>query len=122
MSRVAIDVFIAYARNDESALEELVAHLAPLQRQGLIHAWYDRQVEAGDVWEAEIREHIEAAQMILLLVSADFLASPSCWDSEMERALRRQTAGAARVIPILLRACDWKNTPFGALSALPDNE
>lgn len=119
---MSIDVFIAYAPHDESALTELVAHLAPLQRQGLINAWYDREIEAGAVWEMEVRAHIDAAQVILLLVSADFLASPSCWDVQMERAMERHTAGEARVIPILLRPCSWKDTPIGALSALPDNE
>ncbi|WP_049949579.1 SUMF1/EgtB/PvdO family nonheme iron enzyme [Sorangium cellulosum] len=117
-----IDVFISYARRDESALRELVAHLALLQRQGVLRAWHDREIDAGAHWEAEVREHLEAAQLILLLVSADFIASPSCWDVEMERAMARHAAGSARVIPILLRACDWKGAPFGHLSALPDSE
>jgi eukaryotic-like serine/threonine-protein kinase len=121
-ARAPIDVFISYARKDETALGELVAHLALLQQQGFIQAWHDRQIEAGAVWEAEIREHLDAAQLILLLVSADFLASPSCWDIEMQRAMARHAAGEARVIPILLRACDWKGAPFEGLSALPDNE
>ncbi|WP_437937317.1 toll/interleukin-1 receptor domain-containing protein [Sorangium sp. So ce341] len=117
-----IDVFISCARKDEAALIELETHLALLQRQGFIQTWHDRQIEAGTAWEAEIRERLEAAQVILLLVSADFIASPSCWDVEMERAMARHAAGAARVIPILVRACDWRDSAFGGLSALPDNE
>ncbi|WP_438044180.1 SUMF1/EgtB/PvdO family nonheme iron enzyme [Sorangium sp. So ce128] len=117
-----IDVFISYARRDESALRELISHLAPMQRQGILRAWHDRELEAGARWEEEVRERLEAAQLILLLVSADFIASPSCWDVEMERAMARHAAGSARVIPILLRACDWKGAPFGHLAALPDNE
>ncbi|WP_437509278.1 SUMF1/EgtB/PvdO family nonheme iron enzyme [Sorangium sp. So ce1099] len=117
-----IDVFISYVRRDEPALRELVAHLAVLQHQGVLRAWHDREIEAGAHWEAEVREHLEAAQLILLLVSADFIASPSCWDAEMDRAMARHAAGSTRVIPILIRACDWKGAPFGHLSALPGSD
>ena len=66
-----IYLFISYARKDEALLGELVTHLALLQRQGHIRAWYDREIEAGVAWEAETRDRLEAAQLILLLVSAD---------------------------------------------------
>ncbi|AGP35217.1 SUMF1/EgtB/PvdO family nonheme iron enzyme [Sorangium cellulosum] len=117
-----IDVFISYARKDTALLGELVTHLALLKRTGLIRTWHDREIEAGADWEAEILDRLDAARVVLLLVSADFLASPSCWDREMERAMERHAAGAARVVPILLRACDWKAAPFAALAALPDGE
>ncbi|WP_437726829.1 SUMF1/EgtB/PvdO family nonheme iron enzyme [Sorangium sp. So ce861] len=117
-----IDVFISYARKDAALLGELVTHLALLKRTGLVRTWHDREIEAGADWEAEILDRLDAARVVLLLVSADFLASPSCWDREMERAMERHAAGAARVVPILLRACDWKAAPFAALAALPDGE
>ncbi|WP_437969908.1 SUMF1/EgtB/PvdO family nonheme iron enzyme [Sorangium sp. So ce260] len=117
-----IDVFISYARKDAALLGELVTHLALMHHQGLVRTWHDREIEAGADWGAEILGRLDAARIVLLLVSADFLASPSCWDREMARAMARHTAGAAHVVPILLRACDWKAAPFAALAALPDGE
>ena len=60
-----------------------------------------------------------AAQIILLLISSDFIASDYCYSIEMQRALERHEKGEARVIPIILRSIDWKNSPFGKLQALP---
>jgi hypothetical protein len=90
-----------------------------LQRQGVIESWHDRQISAGTEWKGEIDTHLEAARVILLLVSADFLASDYCYAIEMKRAMERHAANDARVIPIILRACDWHNAPFGKLQGLP---
>ena len=68
-----------------------------------------------------IDEHLEAADVVLLLISADFLASDYCYDTEMKRALEKHKAGKARVIPIIIRPVDWKGAPFGELQALPKN-
>ena len=46
--------------------------------------------------------------MILLLVSADFLASDFCHEVELARALERHDRNEAHVIPIILRPCDWQ--------------
>jgi hypothetical protein len=66
-----------------------------------------------------IDTHVQTAQIILLLVSADFLASDYCYDREMQQAMARHTAGDARVIPVILRPTDWHSAPFGRLQALP---
>ncbi len=90
-----------------------------LQRQGVISAWHDRAIPPGGVWEAEILGHLERADIILLLVSADFLASEYCWDKEVAHAMARQRAGTAQVIPVVLRPMDWSMAPFATLQALP---
>ena len=115
----AINVFISYAHEDEALLRQLQTHLASLKRQGLITSWYDREIVAGRDWANEIDEHIEQASVILLLVSADFIASDYCYEVEMQRALERHDAGQARVIPIVLRPVSWKGLPFTRLQALP---
>src|SRR5450755_2292645 len=115
----AINVFISYAHEDEALLRQLETHLSPLKRQGLIATWYDRQLVAGTNWAGEIDAHLEQASIILLLVSADFLASNYCYEIEMTRALARHEAGQARVIPIALRSVDWKGAPFAHLQPLP---
>src|SRR4051812_22534500 len=98
---MAIDVFISYARADAAMREQLVKHLAPLQRAGLIRTFHDRLIEPGADWRAVIGHRLNAANLILLLISADFLAS-NHYDTEMRPAIDRHHLGAARVIPIIL--------------------
>jgi hypothetical protein len=70
-----VKVFYSYAHKDESLRDELAKHLSPLQRRGLLYAWRDRRIPHGSEWDLEIKQHLEAAQIILLLISPDFLAS-----------------------------------------------
>jgi hypothetical protein len=90
-----------------------------LKRQGLIETWHDRRITPGQHVDQAISAELEAADLILLLVSPDFLASEYCYDVEMQRALQRHEAGDAHVVPIILRPCDWTSAPFGRLNALP---
>ena len=117
----AVEVFFSYAHEDEKLRDKLANHLKLLQRQGLINAWYDRDISAGEEWKKEIEQQLNSAQIILLLISDDFLASDFCWSVELERAMRRHEAGEARVIPVILREVDWHGAPFGKLQALPKN-
>ncbi len=118
MSEV-IDIFYSYAHKDKTLRERLETHLAQLKHEGLINLWYDRDIPAGKLWEEEIDAHLKNARIILLLVSPYFLASKYCYGIEMQEAIQRQVAGEARVIPIILRPCDWETAPFGKLQALP---
>ena len=111
--------FVSYSRRDERHRARLEVGLATLRRQGLIADWYDRKIGAGTEWAGEIDARLNAARLILLLVSADFLASDYARDKEMARAMDRHDAGEARVIPIILRPCDWHSAAFGRLQALP---
>lgn len=115
----AVDVFVSYSHRDEELRQELEVHLTALKRQGLIHTWSDRDITAGTGWQDEVERKLTSADVILLLVSPELIASDYCWDKEMIRALRRHWAGEARVIPIILRPCDWQSSPFGGLQALP---
>ena len=114
-----LEVFFSYSHKDESLRDELATHLKLLQRQGIISAWHDRGIPAGAEWDRQINYHLQRARIILLLVSADFLASDYCWDMEVNQAMQRHEAGEATVIPIILRPCDWTSTPFGKLQTLP---
>jgi hypothetical protein len=99
--------------------QELEKHLVLLQRQGIGVIWHDRKIDAGEPWHGLIDAHLKSADVILLLISPDFLASDYCYDIEMKKALERHNAGDARVIPIILRPCDWQKAPFSELQALP---
>ena len=114
-----VEIFCCYARKDKPLLSELRTHLMPLQRQGYITLWADTDIDAGTEWEEEINKHLNTAQIILLLVSSDFIASEYCYGKEMTRAMERHKAGEAQVVPIILRPVLWKHAPFGILQALP---
>ena len=78
-----VEVFISYSHKDDRMREELETHLSLLRRRGVIAAWHDRRITAGREWANAIDDHLERAAVILLLVSADFLASDYCYDREM---------------------------------------
>jgi len=116
----SIEVFYYYAHEDEELVKQLRKHLSILKRQGVIREWYDREITAGTDWKGQLDQHLNSSGVILLLVSADFLASDYCYDVEMRRALERHDQGEARVIPVLLRMVDgWEDAPFGKLQSLP---
>jgi hypothetical protein len=115
----AIELFFSYSHRDRDLRDELERHLAVLTRTGVISAWHDRQISAGAEWAGEIDSHLERARIILLLVSADFLSSDYCYDVELRRAMERHASGSARVIPVILRAADWVDAPFGRLNVVP---
>jgi hypothetical protein len=117
----AIEVFFSYAREDKDLRDELAKHLKLLERQKVIKGWSDNDITAGSESKSEIEKQLNSAQIILLLVSSDFLASDFCWSVELERAMQRHEAREARVIPIILREVDWHEAPFGKLQALPKN-
>ncbi|MDP9382031.1 MAG: toll/interleukin-1 receptor domain-containing protein [Chloroflexota bacterium] len=114
-----VRLFYSYSHRDERLLAGLRDALALLRREGLIEEWHDRKIAAGREWAGEIDESLEAADIVLLLVSPSFIASDYCYDREMTRALERHDAGTARVIPIIVRPSDWHRSPFGKLQALP---
>ena len=114
-----LEVFYSYAHEDEASRDELEKHLSLLKRSGLIVGWHDRRISAGDEWRDQIDAHARSAQIILLLISPDFLASDYCYDVEMKLALERHARHEARVIPIILRPVDWTVAPFSKLQALP---
>jgi hypothetical protein len=112
-------VFISYAHKDEDLRLELMDHLSNLQRQGSIACWHDRLIVAGQEWADQIDERLNSSQIVLLLVSASFMASDYCYQTEMRQAMARHDKSEAIVIPIILRACDWQGAPFSYIQSLP---
>jgi hypothetical protein len=112
-------IFCCYAREDEALLDKLKTHLRPLQRQGMIDLWHDRDILAGSNWEKEIDRKLNQADIILLLVSSDFINSDYCYSKQMRQALERHTKKECVVIPIILRSVYWRESPLGRLQALP---
>jgi hypothetical protein len=117
----AVKVFFSYSHKDEALRDELATHLSLMKRRGFIEAWHDREISAGREWANAIDDNLNTADIILLLVSANFLASDYCYEIEMQRAMQRHEARQARVIPIILKPVDWSDAPFAKLQALPNN-
>jgi len=116
-----VDIFISYAHNDKSLLDQLAVHLSSWKKRGIINDWCDGDIIPGTKWREQIQQRLHSAQVILLLVSSDFVASDFCYSKEMRDALARHKAGEARVVPILLRPVDYEGTPFANLTMLPSN-
>lgn len=115
-----ITIFFCYAREDEPWRKELEKQLKILKHQNLIDMWHDQEISPGAEWQRAIDRHLDTAQMILLLISPDFMNSDYCYGTEMKRAMVRHERGEACVIPILLRPVHWQSAPFGKLQSLPD--
>ena len=116
-----VSIFISYAHADEDLKNELDKHLTGLKRSKKIETWNDRQLIAGQEWDEVIKTELERSDIILLLISIDFIASQYIWDKELATAMKRHEEGTARVVPIILKNCLWQEMPFAKLQALPRN-
>jgi len=118
-SKQEIKLFYCYAHEDKPIRDELEKHLSWLRRRYQLINWHDREIMPGEEWEQAIDMHLNTANLILLLISSDFMNSDYCYGKEMRRALERHRAGTCRVIPILLRPTYWEDAPFSSLQLLP---
>ncbi|MBL8330875.1 MAG: CHAT domain-containing protein [Rubrivivax sp.] len=120
----AVRLFYIYAHEDEQLRDELADHLMVLQRRGLILPWHDRKTVPGQCWNSIISEMLESAELVLLLISKDFLASDYIFGVELKRAMERFTERACDVVPIFVRSVniepeDAEDFPFMRLQGLP---
>jgi len=118
-SEKAVRIFCSYSHKDEALRQKLETHLAAMRHSGLIESWSDRKIVPGTDWRVAIKEQLEAADIVLLLVSPTFISSDFCYSVELEQALNRHKNGEVLVIPIALRHCDWRDTLLASLQALP---
>jgi hypothetical protein len=117
-----VRVYCSYSHNDERLLNQLEPHLKVLQRQGIIEAWTDKRIVPGDTWADRIDEKLERADLILFLVSSDFIASDYCYDIEVKRALERHASGQGLVIPVIVRPVNWKGSPLASFRLFHETE
>lgn len=118
---MAIEIFFCYAHEDEQLLKSLKAHLRPLQQENLVTLWYDRNINAGTEWKNEIDLRLNSADIIILLISPDFMNSDYCYSVEMKQAIERHRQGSAQVVPVILRYVHWQLTVLKELQALPSD-
>jgi len=114
-SEATVKLFISYAHEDQELCRELQSHLSVLT--GVL-GWIDRDISPGALWEKTIYEHLNQADIILLLLSASFFDSNACKD-EMNRALERNKEENVVIVPVILRPVLWEKSPVGHFQALP---
>ncbi len=114
-----VDLFYSYAHEDNALRDELAGHLKIMERRGVIRPWHDRCLTPGEKWDGKIHESLQAADLVLLLISSDFISSDYIWSQELDVAMKRHERGEASVIPVLLRAVDIAGAPFEKLQGLP---
>ena len=118
MSR-KIRIFMSYSHKDRDMKGELYNHLAALRHNEKVEVWQDSELLGGDEFDPEIADQLVKADIILLLISVDFNNSQYIWQKELNMAMQRHREGTARVVPIILRDCDWTGLPYSGLNALP---
>jgi hypothetical protein len=111
--------FISYCHADQQLVIQFKKSISMLEREMNIEFWYDRAMAPGDEWEKMIHNELNHADLVILVVTNDFLSSQPCYEIEMKRALERQAKGATVVVPIIFRACRWQGAPFAAFEVLP---
>lgn len=114
-----LKVFFSYSHKDTEIMNRLSVHLAPLRRLNKIEVWTDKAIQAGEEWDAEIEKNLRSSNIILLLVSADFVASSYIWEKEIPMVLKLEKEKNARVIPIYLRPFDFSSLQFSKNQMIP---
>ncbi len=114
-----LNIFLSYAHEDEAMKVQLDKNLIMLKRSEKVNVWQDRKIMAGSEWDVSIAKELAEADIILLLISVDFNNSQYIWDKELKVALERHEKNEARVIPVILRTCEWDEMPYAKLQALP---
>ena len=113
-----VNIFISYSHKDSEYKDRLERHLAGLKRYSNVNTWVDQQILPGQLWEKEIETQLRNANIIIQLVSADYLASDFCM-KELEIAIERDKSSEAVLIPIIVRPCLWQTTSLGKIQVLP---
>ena len=116
-----VKIFLSYAHADESFKNEIYKHLSPLKRSEKIKMWSDKELLPGSSFNDEIKEKLKQSDIIILLISADFIDSDYCYEIEMQNAIIRAEKEECYVVPVIVRDCLWKDTPLKDILALPKN-
>ncbi|MBI2424820.1 MAG: toll/interleukin-1 receptor domain-containing protein [Candidatus Hydrogenedentes bacterium] len=118
-TELPVNLFYSYSHDDEKLRSKLEKHLSTLRDEQIIADWHDRKILPGQEFDSDIDLNLKKANVILFLVSSNFLSSDYCKSIEVSLALKQSNKGLAVVVPVILKHCDWQNSPFGKLQALP---
>lgn len=117
-----LKIFIIYAHKDAEFKDELISHLAPLKSSGLVDTWHDGDLQPGAVWDAEIKNQLRRADVVIPLISTHFINSDYIQGTEFKEARQRWERGEAEITPVVVRDCLWEElASLADLQALPSN-
>lgn len=117
----SVRIFVSYAQKDYDLKEELDVHLAMLKRNPIVDMWSDRTISPGEEWDSEIKNEIKECDLFIALISPRYLASSYILDHELEVAFERAKTENLKIVPIILKSCDWQATEFANFLCLPSN-
>lgn len=112
-------IFVSYAEEDVEHKETLLKHLMPLIRLNKAKVWDDSCIIPGEVWDTEVYENLEKADIVLCLMSSHFIASEFCYSDALSKALKAHEQGHKKVLPIKIKEVNWDQLPIAQLQALP---
>lgn len=111
--------FISYSFKDEKYKIALKSHFKGLIDNGTIKAWDGKAILPGEDWDQEIKKKLEEATVILFLVSSDFMNSDYIKDVEIKHALERYERKEVKIVPVIIRPCDFDSLPLNKHLAVP---
>lgn len=118
--RGPLRLFVSYSHADEKARKkDVTAVLKVLENERLVTVWDDRMLVAGDDWDKEIREKVRTADLVLFLVTREFLISKYIKSVEAKTALKRAAAGEAKIAAVILKPCTWQEEPWAKYQVIP---
>lgn len=112
-------MFISYAREDKSYVDQLEKHFSPLRRKGLLETWNDSNIQPGQSWSKSIEDNLRSSGIILFMVSVDFLSSDYIQQNERVWANEARQSRDAIIVPVITRECYWEDEDFAAYNAIP---
>jgi len=110
------------SETDKKFLIALKNQLSPVLEKEQLVNWYDKDIVAGDNGDRQYINNLEDAEIIILLLSSDFLSNSFCSNVVLKKAIGRDSQNTARVIPVIIRPCLWKETELENFTVLPKNE
>ncbi|MEO6039802.1 MAG: toll/interleukin-1 receptor domain-containing protein [Saprospiraceae bacterium] len=121
-NKANVNLYISYNNEDKILKNEFTHHLSSLIRQNKVSVWDDRFVNPGDDWENKIFNYLYSSDIIVLLISHNYIASDFCFSKEMPIAIERSNNDGVFLIPVILNPCDWDSLPIGKIQTLPRNK
>ena len=104
-------LFVSYSHSDKQFLDRLMIHLRPLERKGMVDLWADTRITAGADWKAQISQSLAGANIAILMISADFLASDFISNNELPPLLAQAELAGTRIIPVILKPSGFQRDP-----------
>ncbi|MFA8298733.1 MAG: COR domain-containing protein [Hyphomicrobiales bacterium] len=114
--------FISYSKDNEQQLDKFKKYLGQYKGHYKFTPWYDGDLKCGDEWDPEIKRNLNEADLIIFLVSNDFLATDYIRDVEIETAMKRHKKGETKILPVILTDCNWQSkiNPLNKITCFPE--